>query len=533
MSQIRFLIALGVLFAPARFVLAQEFVPGEVLVKFKPESRLGETVLPFAFQSQAVQHIEGIDVFRLKLRPGKSVATAVSEFRRHPMVAFAEPNYRVQAFQAPDDPSFPSQWNLARINSVPGWNLTTGSSEVVIAVIDTGVALDHPDLVQKLVPGYNFIRNNNNPQDDNGHGTHVAGIAAAATNNGLGIAGVGYHTRIMPIKVLDSGGGGSTSDVAAGINFAVSNGAKVISMSLGGASGSSTMQSAVNAAWNSDVVLVGAAGNGGSAAKTFPSAYDNVIAVAASTPNDARADFSNYGFWVDVAAPGSTIMSTALAGGYKLMSGTSMAAPHVAGLAALLWAHLGLGTDASVIRNRIETNVFPVGSWVANGRIDAERALFNFGPAEPIRNAVAPDSFQPEIGNLLGGSLGSLTASDNARVDLVGVSNAGGKRARFRTSGSPPWGTTRVAIEVTVEANTSPGGVIHAWLWDWNAGTWTLMGSMNYGGSDRTQTFRTNNTGPYVGQTGEIRARIERFDSRNRPIRMRVDKVEIASVSLD
>lgn len=533
MNRFPFLLAFGFALSLAGQAWGQEYVPGEVLVRFRPESRLAETVLPIAFQAQVQQRLEGIDVFRLKLRPGKSVNSAVNEIRRHPMVEFVEPNYRVQAFQAPNDPNFPSQWNLARINAVPGWSLSMGSAEVIIAVLDTGVTLNHPDLIQKLVPGYNFIRNNNNPTDDNGHGTHVAGIAAAATNNGVGIAGVGYQTRIMPVKVLDAGGGGSTSDVAAGINFAINNGAKVISMSLGGSSGSSTMQSAVNLAWNNDVVLVGAAGNGGSAAKTFPSAYDNVIAVGATDPNDQRADFSNYGFWVDVAAPGSSITSTSREGGYKLMSGTSMAAPHVAGLAALLWAHLGLGSDASLIRSRIETNVLPVGSWVAKGRIDAERALFNFGPAEPIRNAIAPATFDSEVGNLLGGSLNAIVASDNARVDLAGVSSAGGKRARFRVSGSPSWGETRMAVEVGVEANTSPGGVIYCWLWNWNSGTWNLIGSQNYGSSDREQVFRTTDTGPYVGQTGEIRARIERFDSRNRPIRMRVDKVEIASVSLE
>lgn len=510
-----------------------DFVPGEILVKFRPDSRLAETALPLALQASVMQRIGGIDVLRLRLRPGQSVASGLQKFRSHAAVEFAEPNYRVQAFETPNDPRFPHQWNLAKIRSPQGWDLSTGSSDVIIAVLDTGVDLDHPDLVNKLVPGFNIVRNNNNPDDDNGHGTHTAGIAAAATNNGVGIAGVGYHTRIMPVKVLGSNGGGSIADVSAGINYAVSQGAKVISMSLGGTSGSSTMQSAVNAAWNSGVLLVGAAGNGGVSQQTFPSAYENVVAVASSDLNDLRSISSNFGLWVDVAAPGESITSTWNDGGYRIMSGTSMAAPHVAGLGALLWAHLGLGTTVSQIRARIEQNVFPLGTWVAKGRIDVDRALRNAGSAIPIRRAVSPSTMEVDAGQVIGGSIGSLSSSDNLRLDVLGVSGSGGRRARFRVSGSPAWGTERMSIEISVEANTSPGGSVRCWLWDWNQGAYVSIGALNFGGTDRVQTFRMSDTGPFVGLNGEIRARVERFEPRNRPIRFKVDQVEIASVSLE
>lgn len=514
-------------------VFSSDYMPGEVLVKFRADAKLAEMAVPIGMQAQVTQRIDGIGVLRLKLRAGQSVAGAVRKLERHASVEFAEPNFRVQSFEVPNDPRFGNQWSLGKIRCVQGWELSMGSSDVVIAVLDTGVDPDHPDLVNKLVPGFNILNNNNNTSDPNGHGTHVAGIAAAATDNGIGIAGVGYHSRIMPVKVLNSSGGGSTSDVAAGINFAVNAGANVISMSLGGTNGSSSMISAVNLAWSQNILLVGAAGNNGGSQQTFPSAYDNVIAVASTDINDQRAGNSNFGFWVDVAAPGVGIQSTYNDNDYRTMSGTSMAAPHVSGLAALLWAHLGLGTDVAVIRDRIESNVLPVGSWVAHGRIDVERALKNLGSATPIRRAVPPATMDVDTGQVTSGSLASVLISDNQRLEVHGVPAGGGRRARFRVTGVPIWGEQRLALELTVEANTSPGGGVAGWLWDWNQGAYIWIGTLNFGGSDREQTFRVSDPGPYVGLTGEVRARVERFDSRNRPFRLRVDKIELASVSLE
>lgn len=289
-----------------------------------------------AYDPRTVPELARLGVLVLTI-PETEQETITAALRALPGVQYVEPNYPVYALETiPNDPGWVYQYNLAAIRAPQGWDLATGSAAVTIAIIDSGVDLTHPDLAAKLLAGYDFVNNDSIPQDDYGHGTHAAGIAAAATNNGLGMAGVSWGARIMPVKVLDSSGGGTYANVAAGIIWAVDHGAQVINLSLGGSAPSLVLSDAVDYAVNRGVLLVAAAGNTGSSSVLYPAAYPAVIAVAATDAANQRAPFSNYGPAIDLSAPGVSIYSLDVGGGTIYRSGTSMAAPHVAGLAAIL-----------------------------------------------------------------------------------------------------------------------------------------------------------------------------------------------------
>lgn len=289
-----------------------------------------------------------------------------------------------------DDLYFSKQYGLVKISAPSAWEVTTGSASIKIAILDTGINQDHEDLKKKLDQNMNDFTGTG-IEDYYGHGTHVAGIAAAETNNKVGIAGTGYNTSLMIVKVLDNSGSGYTSWVASGIRWAADNGANVINLSLGSSMRSYTLENAVNYAWNRKVVLVAAAGNSGSSSKLYPAAYTNVISVAATNSNDNKASFSSFGKWVSVAAPGDNIYSTfpnhsfylgdhyGRTQNYDYGSGTSMATPFVSGEAALVWASgkCAVGNN-SCVRSRIQQTADKIsgtGRYWIYGRINAFKAV--------------------------------------------------------------------------------------------------------------------------------------------------------------
>ena len=354
-----------------------EFVPGEVLVRFRSDaSPISVQAALSAQEARAVDQVPALGVQRLKVPEGRELAV-ISALRQNPLVEYAEPNYIIRAVLTPNDPYFSSQWGLTRIGAPQAWDVTTGS-DLIIAIVDSGIDLDHPDLSGKIIWGYDYVNGDWVPDDDFGHGTHVAGIAAARTNNGQGVAGVSWGARLMALKVLNAGGTGSYANVASAVTYAADHGAKIINLSLGGDYDSQTLHDAVIYAYNKGCVVVAATGNNGGSV-LYPARYAEAFAVAATDSNDSRAWFSNYGPEVDVAAPGVSIYSTYLGGGYISMSGTSMAAPHVAGLAALIWsAYPGYTNDQ--VENRIETTAVDLGTpgwdpYYGHGRIDAHAAL--------------------------------------------------------------------------------------------------------------------------------------------------------------
>lgn len=259
-------------------------------------------------------------------------------FMKHHEIRYAEPHYLYVTNAAPPNDALYSQyqWNLPAIHTETGWDLAEQGNEVIVAVVDTGVDLNHPDLTGRLTEGYNVYTQNADAMDDVGHGTHVAGIIAARINNYEGIAGLTPNARIMPVKVLDASGAGSTYAVAQGIIWAADHGADVINLSLGNYAQSDFLHDAIRYAYERDIVLVAATGNDFTESPGYPAAYPEVFAVGASDYNQQLAQFSNYGSYVDAAAPGVSIASTYPGSQYAALSGTSMASPHAAALAAMI-----------------------------------------------------------------------------------------------------------------------------------------------------------------------------------------------------
>jgi thermitase len=374
---------------------AGDFAPGRILVKFKPG--VGQSGAQQALSAQnlnaasAANAVPSLGVLKVPVNSGQELAE-VAALRGDPNVLYAEPDYVAHAQPTtPNDPHYASQWGLSKIGAPAAWDMTAGSSAVIIAIVDTGIDLTHPDLncAGKLTAArWNFVAGNNSPNDDNGHGTHVAGIAAACGNNGIGVAGVAWGARLMPVKVLDSSGSGYYSDIADGIIYAVDNGAKVVNLSLGGTGSSSTLSDAIQYAHDHGVLVVVAAGNcaqGGSSCDNvsnpimYPAAYPAALAVAATDSGDNWANFSEHRPYVSVAAPGVSIYSTIRGGSYSTLSGTSMATPYVSGLAALLWS-FAPSLTVDQVESAIESTADDLGApgkddYFGYGRINAGRAL--------------------------------------------------------------------------------------------------------------------------------------------------------------
>jgi subtilisin family serine protease len=322
----------------------------------------------------------GYTVYRV---PAAAADAFLADLKALPGVAAADLDQPVSiADRLPNDPSWPNQYGPSRIQAPHAWDITTCAASVIIAIIDTGIDLTHPELLPKLwrnpneiagngidddangyvddVNGWDFRNWDNQPADDHGHGTHVAGIAAALGNNATGIAGLAWGARIMPLKVLGYDGTGSGYDVAQAIIYATKKGAKVINLSLGGAGLGPSVADAVSFAYNNGVTVVAAAGNSGGAGIMEPANYPSVLAVAATDGSNSRAPYSSFGNEVDFAAPGTNILST-VPGGYGYMSGTSMATPHVSGAVALL-ASLAAFNSPDRIRQALTTSALDLGS---------------------------------------------------------------------------------------------------------------------------------------------------------------------------
>jgi thermitase len=412
--------------------------PAEVLVRFRQGTTL-EKIRDIAFRrhdrvEDQIESVQGLVV--IEDEDGLDVNAVMSDYRGLPDVEYVEPNYAIslepepqgavppsylnRAASGPNDPMFGDQWSLensgqrggiakADISALAAWEKTKGTNKVVIAVLDSGVDYTHPDLINNMwvrppntarytddqlgtvddAHGFNAIDNTGDPMDENGHGTHCAGIIGAEGDNNEGIAGVNWKVEIMPLKFMNASGSGTTKDAIKAINYVIDRkragvNVRVINASWGSTMKSKALEDAIRQAGEEGVLFIAAAGNSSANADRsphYPAGYNlpNVISVAALNRNDELASFSNYGAKsVHIAAPGAEILSTWLGGAFEEHSGTSMATPEVVGVAGLV---LSVEPDISVkgLRQRLFDSVDPLpalsGKVVTGGRVNAARAV--------------------------------------------------------------------------------------------------------------------------------------------------------------
>lgn len=446
----------------ARQVAAQQIVSVEKSVySFAQDELLVKTKK--GMKSYSVKAVKGASVLRehakssvstVKLPPGTDLQAAIKKLKADPNVEYVEPNYRRNSFFVPNDPNLNLQWHIDKVHAKEAWDISKGNSQIVVAVIDTGVDYGHPDLQDKLDTPYNSMINSTSTADvtdDVGHGTIVTGIVAGAMNNGIGIAGVGGNISVMPVKAGDFTGF-YDSDIANGIYWAVDNGARVINMSLGGLDYSHTLEAAVNYAVARNVVVIAAAGNNNNSELMYPAAFPGVIGVAATTQIDKRAEFSNYGFYIDVSAPGVDIFSTTPRSGffdyttnYDKASGTSMASPIVAGLAGLVLS-VSPSLSSNDVTNAIIDGTDDLGpqGWdeaTGWGRVDAARTL------SLLIDSVPPTVISVDPANLSSDISISKTITVKYSEDILAGSNFSG--IMLRDGGSNP-----VEVNSSITQNT-------------------------------------------------------------------------------
>ena len=494
-------------------------VPGEVIVKYHDPATAPEQAAADGLTVVAELGTDPAEMPVLVSTEGQAVTEVLAELNADPAVEYAEPNYVVSLTDKPavneaagaessdggvvtelppdtgstavavNDPRTAEQYSLDRMQVRSAWGLSTGGAGIV-AVLDTGVQFNHPDLAGRLLPGYDFVNDDADASDDNGHGTWVSGIIAANANDGYGIAGVSWSDRILPVKIMNREGTGSTSDLTSGIIWAANNGATVINMSVGGFPYSQYVQDAVNYAWSKGAVLIGAAGNNRREETFYPASFANVVSVSGTQADDEFTNWSSYGPRVDVSAPGASILTTNCYtctygghdtwGSHTKISGTSFATPNVAGVVALIRARFP-GEGPTQIVNRLLGSVDDVGyaGWdnrYGLGRVNAARAL---GGGTAAGGTSTGDGLEPNntLASARGIALGA-TASPSIHpagdVDTFAVDVPRAGRLDVRVTGVVD--TTRVPksalpVDPIVELYSTAGTLLVRVDNQWESGT--------------------------------------------------------------
>jgi thermitase len=440
----------------------------EVLISVSPENDTPEEAHKIAAYGTILRYLPALHLYRIQLAPsraaGDPVVNAVPTLQKLPEVRSAEPNYIRHIFSTPNDTYYSRQYGPGRVQADLAWGLWQPKQQVIIAIMDTGVDSNHPDLTNKIlrdsngVVGYDAVTGQRDTAlDVYGHGTHVAGIAAAQTNNNGGVAGIAgwngqagssdtHFIKIMPVRVLGSDGSGDDSTIADGIVWAVDHGAKVINMSLGSTGYTDVLNNACQYAWNRGCIVCAAAGNDGLSQINYPAADNNVIAVAATDRNDRLTDYTNYGYWVQVAAPGGAntasdqIYSTtptyntnvsgfAYTLNYDYLSGSSMSTPFVAGEAAMIMSQNPTLTNAQVY-NLILTQVDPYSAYLGEtigsgaGRINVYKALLAAGTGVALTPPLSGIFFQnAQSGQIALWSMNGQTVTGGRTVNFTPAPN--------------------------------------------------------------------------------------------------------------
>jgi thermitase len=361
------------------------YVAGELLVAYEPgTSEEAEETVVRRSGARTLENLPG--EVRLVSFPAirreaseavreRALARALAYLGHKAAVEAVDYNYLREPYFIPNDPMLANQWGLISARFGGAWNDAKGG-RAKVAIVDSGAYPNHPD-IGRIIAQRDFVESDAVADDDNGHGTHVTGIAGALTDNGKGVAGGCFDCELLIAKVMGRIGFTTDSRIVKGINWSVNQGADVMNLSLGGPGDSSVLKMAVNRAYGQSVVLVAAAGNEGMNEPTYPAAYSNVIAVGATTTDGKLASFSTRGDWVDLVAPGTGILSTSKSGSYDRQSGTSMSAPFVSGLAGLLASQ---GLSANSIRQHMQSSARDLGPpgqdpYFGHGRIDADNAV--------------------------------------------------------------------------------------------------------------------------------------------------------------
>lgn len=476
------------------------YASNEILVRFKANAPalVGSQILSGTTIGPAIGLVPGLRA--VSLSSGVSVSQALAAYGANANVLYAQPDYLVHSAALPNDSYFGSyQNNLFNtgqnggtpgddINVAPAWNVTTGNHNIIVATIDSGIDYNNPDLAANVwtnpnvaadastypngIYGWNFVSNSPNVMDDFGHGTHVAGIIGAVGNNGTGVAGVAWNVQIMALKMLDSTGSGSTANAVLAMNYAVSHGAKIINMSWNGGPYSQAFYDAIQNAGAQGVLVVCSAGNGGTnndSTLSYPASYNlpNMISVAATDASNNMASFTNFGSTVSLTAPGVNILSTYTGNQYVFASGTSMAAPEVAGAAVLLWSADPSLTVAEV-KQRLLGGTTYIGNVGNNASMPTQtNGLLNVG------NSIKPD----------------LTWQNLTAPASLQVGQSFALTGAFRISGST------VANDFNITYYLSTDGVF-------DPATDTILGTDAVGGNDAVGFYNGNSNGMTIGQAG-------------------------------
>jgi len=375
-----------------------DHVAGRLLVSPRASAAADRVAATLRMHAAVVRRTMGaLNVHVLDV-PEAASETILQSLRASGLFEYVERDYYAHtgaASNVPNDPNYSSQWHLSQIQAPQAWAVNTGAPSVVVAVVDSGVDGTHPDLAAKLVPGWNFVNNNSITTDILGHGTAVAGTVAAISNNGTGVAGVSWGSKIMPLVVVDPTDFASYSNIAAAIQYAADQGVRIINVSIGGSSPSTTLQNAVNYAWNKGSIVFASAMNNSTSTPYYPAACTNVVSVSATDATDSLASFSNYGNWITVAAPGQNILTTTMGGGYGYWYGTSFSSPITAGIGALILS-VNPALSASAVVATLEKNADDLGTvgfdnYFGWGRVNAYRAVAAAQQAlSPVTIAVTP-----------------------------------------------------------------------------------------------------------------------------------------------
>jgi len=405
-------------------------VPERILVQ--PKDAAPEAALQAVFAGHGARQAGAIHQINVRILhvPEARLGRVLESLKHNPLIEFAEPDYLFAQAAVPNDTYYSLEWHLPKIAAPAAWDTTVGSSNVVIAVLDSGVDGTHPDLAAQLVAGWNFYDNNADTSDVNGHGTGVAGTAAALSNNGQGVASVAWVCKLMPIRVSDASGYASASAIASGLTWAADHGARVANLSFDNVSTVSSLSTAAQYFQSKGGVVVSAAGNDG----LFDATADNplFLKVSATDSTDTLASWSNTGNNVDVAAPGVTIATTMSGGGYGYGTGTSFSSPIVAGVAALVLSvnpNLTPGQVTAIIETTAD-DLGPVG-WdpqYGYGRVNASRAV------QAALSAGATDTTPPTAAIL--SPVSGMVVSNLVTINVSGTDNVGITRVECYLNGA-------------------------------------------------------------------------------------------------